>query len=198
MLGGDGFRFRNRCSRSRRVTMGAESPFPRALSVTARRGLGASTLLAWVAASDGNISSAQHQLLREFAEAVHTPNILEIALSAVHELGVDDLMAACEAVRNPSHTDELLPVFACQKQPRCGHDLPHYRTCLRSASPAGIGRLVRHRHVLRSAVCTSLRDATLSEESLDYRFVGDRPTSCAHLVWLPGCSTSPPRWRLFA
>ncbi len=81
---------------------GVESPFQRAMSRSNNRiRLGTNALLAWVAASDGKVTHSKHKLLREFAGARQAD--LDLALDIARELESDDLMIACDVVRNLSH-----------------------------------------------------------------------------------------------
>ena len=82
---------------------GVESPFQRAMSRSSDRiQLGMNALLAWVAASDGKVTQNEHKLLREFARAPQEAADLDLALDIARELELDDLMLACDVVRNLS------------------------------------------------------------------------------------------------
>ncbi len=84
----------------RRVLTGVESRFQRAMSCSNHRiGLGATALLAWLAASDGKISADELKLLRELAGKQLPAAELEVALDFARESQLDDLTLACQVVR---------------------------------------------------------------------------------------------------
>lgn len=76
---------------------GIGSPFQRAMSRSDNRTrLATNALLAWVAASDGNVTANKHNLLRKFAGT--RAEDLNLALDICREVSPDDLIVACEVI----------------------------------------------------------------------------------------------------
>ena len=63
------------------------------------RGLGAMTLLVWVANSSGRITDGHNRVLQEFAHSQQDTQIYDLALSVAPTMNRSDLRAACDAVR---------------------------------------------------------------------------------------------------
>lgn len=80
--------------------MATVSSFQRAIAQPRSRGLGAVTVLAWLASCDGHISPAQHKLLRKFAESQKDLKILDLALHVAMNPQAEDLKAACQVVQS--------------------------------------------------------------------------------------------------
>jgi len=72
------------------------------MSNSDNRGLGATTLLAWIATCGGPITNDQHKLLRDFAGAQRGSDTLDVALGVVRGIESGDLLLACETVRSMS------------------------------------------------------------------------------------------------
>ena len=81
------------------MQMSTVSSFQDAISRPRSRGLGAITILAWIASCDGNISPSQHKLLRQFAESQKDLRILELALQVAMNPCIEDLKAACRVIQ---------------------------------------------------------------------------------------------------
>ena len=82
------------------MSSGTGSPYQRAMMSSDRRQLGAATLLAWVAGSDGAMTQRQQQVWQDTLAVRQKSGFGELALTAVRDAALDDLLLACEAVRN--------------------------------------------------------------------------------------------------
>ncbi|MEM8680245.1 MAG: J domain-containing protein [Planctomycetota bacterium] len=81
------------------------SRFRQAMTVSNASGLAADTLLAWIAASQGMITTQQHQLLRDYSSS---SDALEMALGVVQAPTYDDLKLACKAVHGSDYETRQL------------------------------------------------------------------------------------------
>lgn len=80
--------------------MTVQSPFQRAYWRSANRArFSVLTLLAWMAASDGNITDDEEQLLREIAGRRQDQGEFYLALEVGRQAAVGDLLLACDLIR---------------------------------------------------------------------------------------------------
>jgi len=83
------------------VSHNGESPFQQIFILTSEKvQLSRHALLAWIAASDGEITSDEHKLLQEIANPRQHSTEFHVALEAARTCKSDELVLACETMRD--------------------------------------------------------------------------------------------------